>query len=390
MKNQSIGALNITLKRAVSPNIGSPVIEKQIEGVKRFFLGAPDSPFLAPRGVFVHGTKLMVSDTGQNRVFIWNELPTEHQQKPDLVIGQDDAVATGRNSGGNASSHSLQYPSAVWSDGHCLLVADAWNHRVLIWNSYPTAPNQAADVVLGQDDFSGNLPNKVGVNASASASSLYWPYGLTVHNGTLFVADTGNRRVLVYKQIPSQSGASADYVIGQEDFQSRTYNSTNAIWPYSVALGPKGELAITDTQYYRVLMWEHWESALTKPAAYIIGQPSFEANGQNQFGLHPRQHTLSWCYSTGFFRNGLFVGDTGNSRILWFENLPSSHGAVADSLLGKPDFFTGSEFADTVFGTEKSLYWPFSFSVTPEEQLVIADTGNHRIVIVDLLMPAKS
>ncbi|WP_194775418.1 NHL repeat-containing protein [Pararhodonellum marinum] len=379
-------ALNITLKRAVPPASHAVSTVKKIEGAQRVFLGDPESPFLAPRGVYVHGNKLLVSDTGQNRIFIWNEIPIGIQQKPDLVIGQSDHKKTGRNAGGLASSQSLQYPSAVWTDGKCLIVADAWNHRVLIWKDFPNRDHQTADVVIGQDDFTGNLPNKNGVNTDPTASSLYWPYGIAVYDGKLFVADTGNRRVLVFNRIPVDSGAKADFVIGQEDFESRGYDPEHAIWPYSVSLGKKGELAITDTQYYRVLLWDHWEDALSAKAKCLIGQPNFEANGQNQFGLSPAPNTLNWCYFSCFFGEGIFVGDTGNSRVLWYEKIPDKHGAAADSLIGKPDFYTGSEFADTVFGTEKSLYWPFSFGVEEvRNQMVLADTGNHRIMICDLL-----
>nr|WP_287937487.1 hypothetical protein [Algoriphagus sp.] len=380
-------ALNITLKKAAAPSAGRASEVKKIELKQHIFLGDPDSPFLAPRGVFVHDSKLLVSDTGQNRIFIWNQLPKSTSQKPDVVIGQGDHTSTSRNEGGNASAQSLQYPAAVWTDGNCLIVADSWNHRILIWKDFPKEDHQAADVVLGQDNFSENLPNKKGVNTNPTASSMYWPYGLTVFEGKLFVADTGNRRVLVFNKIPKESGKSADYVIGQENFENRGYDSQNAIWPYAVAIGPNGELAITDTQYYRILLWDHWKQAFNEPAKYLIGQPDFESSGQNQFGLYPSSSTLSWCYFAGFYKKGFFVGDTGNSRILWFENIPNKHAPFADGLIGKPDFNTGSEFADTIFGTQKSLYWPFSFSLNVmESQMVIADTGNHRIVIVDLLI----
>lgn len=384
-QKESPSALNITLKRATPPSFGKTTAFKSIAGAQRSFKGDENSPFLAPRGVFAHDSRLLVSDTGQNRVFIWNEIPSSPTQKPDLVIGQADLVQTGRNEGGSASSKSLQYPSAVWTDGKKMIVADAWNHRVMVWNSFPTENHQAADVVIGQDDFLGNLPNKLGVNAVPTASTLYWPYGIAVHEGVLFVADTGNRRVLVFSSIPTKSGTPADAVIGQEDFEGRSYDPQNAIWPYGISLGSRGELAITDTQYFRVLIWKHWRDALTQCASRIIGQKDFESNGQNMFGLSPAPCSLNWCYCSQFYQNGIFVGDTGNSRILWFENIPSDNGADADSLIGKPDFFTGSEFAETVYGTEKSMYWPFSFCVE-KKQLFIADTGNHRILIQDLLI----
>ena len=52
-------------------------------------------------------------------------------------------------------------------------------------------------------------------------------------------------------------------------------------------------------------------------------------------------------------------------------------------LIGKPNFFTGSENAETVFGTEASMYWPFSI-YADGNRLVVADTGNHRILLFTL------
>jgi len=64
----------------------------------RLFKGAEDSPLLAPRGVYLVNNQLFVADTAQNRLFIWNELPTTEFQKPDVVLGQVAKAATGRNS----------------------------------------------------------------------------------------------------------------------------------------------------------------------------------------------------------------------------------------------------------------------------------------------------
>jgi hypothetical protein len=132
------------------------------------------------------------------------------------------------------------------------------------------------------------------------------------------------------------------------------------------------------------LIWENWENAFSKPADVIIGQSDFSQNGQNQFGLFPKANTLNWCYDTCFYKDGIFVADTGNSRVLWFENLPKENNASADSLIGQKDFITGSENLETILTTENTLYWAFSISVE-ENLLAIADTGNHRIMLVELL-----
>ena len=160
------------------------------------FKGAEDSPLLAPRGVFLANNKLFVVDTAQNRLFIWNNLPTSEFQKPDVVLGQDAKGKTGRNASGKVSASSLFYPSGLWSDGEKLIVADAWNHRVLIWLRMPTEDGQAADVVIGQPDFTKNDPNVEGISHPPSAQSLNWPYGVFSDGQQLWIADTGNRRDL--------------------------------------------------------------------------------------------------------------------------------------------------------------------------------------------------
>lgn len=371
--------LNITLKKAAPPP--SAAVPQTLPFL--VFKGAANTPFLAPRGVFVAGNRLLVSDTGRNRVFVWNNIPTRPQQEPDLVLGQEDTEGTGRNGGGDADAASLQYPSGLWSDGRRLIVADAWNHRVLIWHNFPSRNAQPADVVLGQDGFSRNLPNRSGVGALPAANSLYWPYGVFSDGQRLWIADTGNRRVLFFENIPEKNGAAADAVIGKPDFITRDYEHLDPIWPYSVKIGPDGSMAVADTQYYRVLIWRDWRTAFSGRADLVLGQPDPESNGMNQYGLFPAAHTLSWCYDACFTEQGLLVADTGNSRILRFDHLPQASGMPADGLLGKPDFHTGSENAETVFGTEQSMYWPFSICAEGG-LLAVADTGNHRILLYKL------
>lgn len=373
--------LNITLKKGTPLSAQSPVEAGKAQG-SRWFKGPERTPFLAPRGVWSNGSNLLVSDTGRNRVFIWHQIPKGLFQEPDVVLGQGDADGTGRNAGGAVSAHTLQYPSGIWSDGQRLIVADAWNHRVLIWHKMPEHAAQAADVVLGQPDFSSNQPNVQGIGAAPAANSLYWPYGVFSDGHALWVADTGNRRVLYFREIPTHNFQAADAVVGKPDFNTRDYENQDAIWPYSVKIGPDGTLAITDTQYYRVLLWKHWQDAFTQPAARVLGQQDLDSNGQNQYGLYPQAHTLSWCYDSAFRAGQVLVADTGNSRISGFSLWPEQNSPAATALWGKRDFQTGSENADTLFGTEHSLYWPFSIC-TKGDLLIAADTGNHRIVFFD-------
>ena len=347
------------------------------------FKGSEEMPFLAPRGVYAANNQLFVSDTGRNRVFIWNEIPKTEYQEPDVVLGQIDNTETGRNSGGEATASSLHYPSGIWSNGSILIVADAWNHRVLIWHSLPTENGQPADVVLGQPDFESNKTNVSGIGNDPTAQTLNWPYGVFSDGQRLWIADTGNRRILYFNAIPTENYAFADKVIGKSTFTTRDYNNDEPIWPYSIKVNDKGQMAVADTQFYRVLVWSNKEDAFTKSADIIIGQENFDACGQNQFRLSPEANTLNWTYDACFYKDGILVNDTGNSRILKFDKIPTKNNAFPEAVIGREDFKTSSEFKGNMLGTKSAIYWPFSIT-TEGDTLFIADTGNHRIVITDL------
>ena len=47
----------------------------------------------------------------------------------------------------------MRGPQGVWIQGGKLYVADTQDHRVLIYNSIPTSNGAAADLVLGQPNF---------------------------------------------------------------------------------------------------------------------------------------------------------------------------------------------------------------------------------------------
>ena len=79
---------------------------------------------------------------------IWNSIPTADQTPANVVLGQPDTTSGAANNGG-LSATSMDCPEGVFSDGTRLYVADGSNNRVLIWNSVPTANEVPANVVLG-------------------------------------------------------------------------------------------------------------------------------------------------------------------------------------------------------------------------------------------------
>jgi hypothetical protein len=165
-------------------------------------------------GAFVAGGKLVVSDRDNHRVLVWSSVPTSSGQAADLVLGQPDFTTCAASA--DVGPSTLSAPRGVWTDGTRLLVADSGNERVLVWSSFPTENGAPADLVLGQPDLASEGP-------SISAGGLGWPLAVASNGTQIAVADCGANRVLVWNAFPVASGASADVVLGQPDFASSGY-----------------------------------------------------------------------------------------------------------------------------------------------------------------------
>lgn len=99
--------------------------------------------------------KLAVSDANANRVLIYNAVPTTNGAPANVVVGQPNFSST--TAGTSASQIGQCYGTAFSPDGTKLLVSDFGNNRVLIFNTIPTTNGASADVVLGQPNFTSNV-----------------------------------------------------------------------------------------------------------------------------------------------------------------------------------------------------------------------------------------
>ncbi len=200
-------------------------------------IAATQSSLLGPQGVWIQGNRLFVADTSGNRVLIWNSIPTQNNQPADVVLGEPD-FSTFQATPPTDAVHMLT-PVSVTSDGVRLYVTDIGNNRVLIWNSIPTQNGQPADIVIGQPDFSGNASNNVtGICPSTTSggtatypamcgATLSFPRYTLSDGQHLYIADGGNDRVLIFNAIPTKNSARADVVLGQLDEYSNI-NGTEA------------------------------------------------------------------------------------------------------------------------------------------------------------------
>lgn len=350
----------------------------------KYAMALPDanptaSQMYCPRGVYLDDRVLIVADSGNHRLLIWRlegGLPASHSSA-DTVIGQSDFFSEGPK--------LLHLPTGLIMVGEMLLVADAWHHRLLGWNKLPQTGQEEPDFIIGQSQLSDCLPNRGG---SAAQDSLYWPYGLAYIDGKLYVADTGNRRVLFWHGIPTE-GQPADGVIGQKNFldteENRGQIGPNSFrWAHDIA-GTAAGLFIADAGNHRVLGWTPPPSELgDEPANILLGQSDFEKC--EEYPYRPQSAAIMrFPYGLSFADGSLAVADTANNRILLFDHLSESAGITqADRVIGQPDFKANGE-NNWKAVTESSLCWPYGIhlhsSAKTGKTLAIADSGNNRVML---------
>ncbi len=140
----------------------------------------------APRGAHADGTGLYVADVNNNRVLYYSGTSTTATR----VYGQAGAFTSATSNNGGISASSLSGPWFVTTSAAGVFISDSSNHRVLLYSGVSTT----ASTVFGQPNMTTSAANNGGI----SANSLSSPLGIHASGASLYVADTGNQRVLHY------------------------------------------------------------------------------------------------------------------------------------------------------------------------------------------------
>jgi hypothetical protein len=374
VRDKAPGALAAGGARVVLGGQGTEFSESITPGAATLF---------GPRGAAVMADgAFWIADSGHHRLLGWPTLPDGDNEPAHWLIGQPDFGAEGRNAKGDVHAATLNVPTGVCACGEGLAVADAWNHRVLIWHKAPHASHAPADVVLGQADMQSNSMNR-GADL-AGADTLYWPYGVYWDGARLWVADTGNRRVLRFDGLPAANGAPADLVLGQPDFNRRDENAGavdagSMRWPHAVAHW-QGSLCVADAGNNRVLMWSGDPQQNHILADGILGQHGALALDHNRGEYWPTARSLNMPYGLAVHDDRLLVADTANSRVLRFD---SPDRPDARAVAGQYGF---SDKGDNRWlpATRDSLCWPYAL-VIHGDTCIVVDSGNNRVLLWDVV-----
>ncbi|GAA0615089.1 NHL repeat-containing protein [Sporichthya brevicatena] len=332
-----------------------------------------------PRGVCLHDGGVIVADTGNHRVLIFRSVPDSPEAPADVILGQPDATSEAPNAGGRPEI-GMRMPTGVLvtTDGR-LVVADAWNHRLLVWDGVPDSP-RPADLILGQASPDAIDENRGG---EPDATTFYWPFGIAEIAGRFFVTDTGNRRVLIWRAgLPASAQVPADVVLGQPDAVSRDENRGTGTgpdtfrWPHAVARFGDG-IFVADAGNHRLLGWRAIPEQ-DRPADVVVGQPDMVT--ADDFPYRPQSATsMRFPYAVTNVGAGIAVADTANNRVLLWESPPTGPDAGADGVLGQVTFSGNGENRWEAV-TSDTLCWPYGIACDGS-RLAIADSGNNRVVI---------
>ncbi len=337
------------------------------------------SQMYAPRGVYFDDERLIVADTGNHRLLIWHDFPTADGAAADVVLGQPDFYSEGPNAGGRGPQNGLHLPTGVAVIDGKLFVADAWNHRLLVWNCVPQNSDTPPDYALGQPDLCAVTENRGGL---VSALGLYWPYGFARINGRFYITDTGNRRILVWNHLP-QPEQPPDLIMGQDGPDKGLENRGIGVaantfrWPHAVA-GTDKMLYIADAGNHRILGWQ--QPVTDRNADLLLGQTDFSQAMEWPYGKQGA-HVLRFPYAIALDGDTLACADTANNRVLFWQGLPDENASCcpADNVIGQYNFEDNGENRWEAV-TRDTMCWPYGIWMH-NGRIAIADSGNNRVMI---------
>lgn len=335
------------------------------------------STLFSPAGgaVYNGGAEIWIADTGNNRVVA---LPGNGSQlfgAATRVLGQLDYIYNASNlvegrelflrtSNGAAGGVVIDKSS---NPPH-LYVADTFNNRILgfkdarlVGTDTRNLLTQKADIVIGQPDFFTTAVNYPSPDPTQlNDSGLSSPIGLVVDaNGNLFVADSGNSRILRFPSPFNQSPGAlqhANLVLGQTSFNALKITDPTSVTmntPWGLALFDDGSIAASDLAHNRVLIFKKPSGDFTngQAAAIVLGQATFSttASGSGASSMNSPRNIASDS------SDRLYVADSGNNRVIVFTRAISASSGTGSAFqltgLNAPQAVTVSSLTGEIWVT---------------------------------------
>jgi DNA-binding beta-propeller fold protein YncE len=294
--------------------------------------------------------RLIVPGQGNGNILIFqldeNGLPL--RRTADHVLGHESTYGR-RTSSGDVASDTLPFSTSPGIDevNQRLFAVDrtvnSWGPglRILVFDIHPDTIETGSEAiaVIGAPDFESRETG-IGPNRFQSASVLVDSAGQR-----LFVTDGPNNRILVFDIRPDQLGNDPDAfaVIGQADFDSRVpgLSASGLSRPGGVALDHVNQrLFVGDSGNNRILIFD------VNPDRFESNPEAIAVLGQSDFvSRNPRQSDTqigpgNMAYDDRTGR--IMMSDSGNNRILAYDVAPERLTNFPEpiGIIGQPDYET--------------------------------------------------
>jgi len=333
--------------------------------------------FSRPQGIaFDPSGNLFVTDADPalSRVLVF-PAPVQSGELAARVMGVLVTSGTQQPSPSTVGQTVLRVPTSVFMIGNNPAVVDSYASRILVFPPYSqwptetqTNPSPTATSVIGQfGDFTATPANSnnftTSLNAGRpvpSASTFAFPSVAILVGSSLFVADSGNHRVVLWPQQGGQfTGASG--VLGQDSFSSNAINLTEGReFDFVRPASPTGQTNTTvlDAAYPVDAKLSAYSGSFPADAGLVIDQSSNPPH--------------------------LYVADPYNNRVLGFKDIRAlKAGARADIVIGQPDMTASNcnyPYNNPDRPSASSLCRPAGVAVDSAGNLWVADSGNGRVL----------
>jgi RHS repeat-associated protein len=324
-----------------------------------------------------------------------------------------DGLETDNGNGGPATSGATDDPSSVWVASTGTYIADTADNRIL---EVPSSSGTQWGISMTAGDIytiAGSSSGTAGESASGTkntSSLLDQPAGLAMDSsGDLFIADSGNNRVLELAASTDPWGAGSDgipatavvddlYLVAGTGTAGVGSDSKPAYesalhWPVGIFIGGNagGSLYIADADNNRIQMISqidttHWGVTMTTPYdVYTVLGSSAGTSGDSGNGTLDTSAKLSSPRGMTIDSSGnLYVTDTLNNRVI---EVPKATGAQwGDGTMTLNDLYTiAGSTAGTTGTTGDGALASSALLDNPKEvtwaspNLYITDALNNRI-----------
>ena len=312
--------------------------------------GSDLTSFNWPTSIATDGTRVIVADTENDRVLVWNTFPTENKDPADFAI-----------------SNNLTWPWAVWTDGNKLIATGTTGTpSIRIWNTFPTDGNEDADVVLTDEEF--GTPRTIGSDGSNlvigdhnginnERTTFFWNTFPTTNDEEydFYVANQeGYAGQLLWSPTVLEDGSLLglinNYLLIWDEFPTQKTDEADLVWGGHIDAGAASGIAVTNEALYlslhndnKILGFYDIPDNTNDEPDFVIGAPDAETNTLETYHFISNPMPVS-------VGGHLFVSSDYDDTLSVWTDLPDESGAYPNVTISVESMRDNAAWGDVLVG----------------------------------------